>query len=402
MKPVALLCAILGLATVGFAAEPSRGNLVLEWNARLVDALRAETNAPPLAVRNLAIFHVALAGAVEETVNEPMEIRELVVGEVACQTALLLYPSRSAIFDGLHQRFLPVAPLGATQAAALVRGRSLAAAALAGRSADGATAHLSYIPHRHPGAWRRTPPFFRPPELPHWPRMSLFVLDGADVPPPPPALDGVEYARAFDEVKILGAKGSHARTAEQTLIARFWSDFSFTSTPPGHWNAIARQIATERGLAWTDTARLFAALNMAMADAGIVMWTAKYRYNSWRPVTAIREAAHDGNDATEADPKWSPLLATPPHPEYVSGHSGFSAAAAAVLRVYFGTDAIAFKAESDAMPGVSREFTRLSDAVREISDSRIYGGIHFRFATDAGSDCGERVGEFTAARILQR
>src|SRR6185503_21247286 len=161
-----------------------------------------------------------------------------------------------------------------------------------------------------PGAWRRTPPFFRPPELPQWSYVAPFALtNGAQFRPPgPPPLNSSRYAADVNQVRELGGLNSTNRTAEQTFIARFWSDFSYTVTPPGHWNQIAQNVATNRPGTLAENARLFALLNLAMADAGIAVWDAKYIYNFWRPVTAIQQADTDGNPETEADPNWTPLL----------------------------------------------------------------------------------------------
>jgi len=220
------------------------------------------------------------------------------------------------------------------------------------------------------------------------------------VPAPPPALDSAEYAAAVNEVKAIGRKGSALRTAEQSQIAVFWSDFSYTETPPGHWQDIASTIAHDRGNTLEDNARLFALLSLAQADAAIVCWEAKYRYNLWRPVTAIQRAGEDGNPATEADPAWESLLVTPPFPSYTSGHSTFSKASAEVLSHFWGTDAITFEARSDSLPGVVRTFYSLTACADEIGQSRIYGGFHFQFDNRAGKECGQRIGRFVAENFL--
>jgi membrane-associated phospholipid phosphatase len=240
---------------------------------------------------------------------------------------------------------------------------------------------VTYIPRAEPGHWRRTSPFFRPPELPQWPDVRTFVVPDpkALVPAGPPALDSADWTAALDEVRRLGAKTSVERTADQAVTAKFWSDFSYTTTPPGHWNEIAAFVARTRGFDERTTARMFAALNVAMADAGIVCWETKYRYNFWRPITAL------------ANEEWQPLLNTPAHPEYPSGHSAFSGAAAAVLAAFVGSDECEFTVRSDALKGVERKFTRFSDAALEISLSRVYGGIHYRFSGEAGLQIGREV-----------
>jgi membrane-associated phospholipid phosphatase len=268
-----------------------------------------------------------------------------------------------------------------------------------GRSADGANTQVPYIPSDAPGQWRRTPPFFRPPIDPHWRYVDPFCLLEIEpfVPPPPPALDSPEYAADVTLVQELGAAASPTRTPEQTLMASFWSDFSYTATPAGHWQEIASAIAASREISVVESARLFALLSLAQADAAIVAWEAKYRYNFWRPVTAIQRADEDDNPATEPDPEWESLLVSPSFPEYVSGHSTFSGASATLLAGYFGTDQLPFTIGADALPGVFRSFDSVWACAEEVGMSRIYGGIHFPSANREGKECGRRV----AMRVLR-
>ena len=160
--------------------------------------------------------------------------------------------------------------------------------------------------------------------------------------------------------------------------------------PPGHWHLIAETIARNKNNTLAENARLFALLSMAQADGAIACWEAKFKYNFWRPVTAIARAANDGNDATDAE-EWEPLLTTPAHPEYPSGHSAFSGAAAMVLARRFGTDKIAFAVRSDALSGVARNFTSLRACAEECGMSRVYGGIHYLFSCEDGNRMGEQV-----------
>jgi len=221
-------------------------------------------------------------------------------------------------------------------------------------------------------------------------------------PPGPPALNSPRYAADVNQVKVLGRANSTNRTAEQTLIARFWSDFSFTVTPPGHWNQIAANVVTNRSTPLIESARVFALINIAMADAAICVCDAKYVYNLWRPVTAIQQADTDGNPDTEADPNWLPLLNTPAFPEYVSGHSAFSAAAATVLATFCGTDGVFFTASSDTVLGVTRTYNSFAYCAEEIAWSRIYGGIHFYSADIDGLAAGREIGEYVAYGFLKR
>jgi membrane-associated phospholipid phosphatase len=217
---------------------------------------------------------------------------------------------------------------------------------------------------------------------------------------PPPALDSPEYAEALNEVKSLGSKNSTTRTADQSQIAVFWSDFSYTAMPPGHWQEITGELAFNRNLGLAEKARLFALVRLAQADSAIVCWETKYRYNLWRPVTAIQRADEDGNPATEADPDWQQNLNSPPFPTYTSGHSTFSKASATVLALFFGTDSISFTTTSDSLPGVYRSYTSLSGCADEVGMSRIYCGIHFQFDNRAGKLCGQKIAQFVSANYL--
>jgi hypothetical protein len=233
--------------------------------------------------------------------------------------------------------------------------------------------------------------------------MKPFALPSAEAfrPPAPPALTSSNWAAEYNFLKSIGATNSTRRTSEQREIALFWADGAGTETPPGHWNKIAQQLTLKRSFNLLDSARLFAALNVAMADAGIVCWDAKYAYNWWRPITAIRAGDKDGNSFTEPDARWWPLLNSPPFPEHTSGHSTFSGAAATVLAELSGSDEFQFVTTSDGLPGVTRRFRRFSDAAREAGMSRIYGGIHFPSANEGGLESGKEVGRFVACELFQ-
>jgi hypothetical protein len=218
----------------------------------------------------------------------------------------------------------------------------------------------------------------------------------------PPALGSAAYAAALNEVKSLGRSTGSARTQDQTDIALFWADGANTSTPPGHWNRIAQDVAAAQGNTLAENARMFALLNLAEADAAICCWDNKYQFNFWRPITAIQLADQDGNAATDADPNWTPLIATPPFPTYTSGHSTFSGAAAEVLKLFYGTDNVSFTTSAEGASGVDdRSFTSFSQASQEAADSRMYGGIHFRFDNEDGKQGGIALGQYVFANELQ-
>ncbi|HKQ39598.1 MAG TPA: phosphatase PAP2 family protein [Verrucomicrobiae bacterium] len=392
----------------------TKADVITDWNTVMLNAIRNESTAPPLASRNLAIMHAAIHDAVNAITpaHKQYLVRVSAPGDSSAEAAAVgaaykclteLFPSQNATFDDALDQFLVNNPPSQNRDDGLMVGEMTALLILGWRSNDGASTSVPYIPSSEPGAWRRTPPFFRPPELPQWPYVVPFAMtSGAQFRPPgPPALDSERYAADVNQVKQLGAVNSTNRTGEQTLIARFWSDFSFTVTPPGHWNQIAQNIVTNRPSNLMDNARLFALLNIAMADAAICVWDAKYVYNLWRPVTAIQQADTDGNPATEADPDWIPLLNTPAFPEYVSGHSAFSAAAAAVLTLFYGADNVGFTVGSDSVPGLTRTYNSLAACAEEIALSRIYGGIHFYSADVDGLEAGQHIGEYVVDGFLR-
>ena len=388
-------------------------DLIGDWNAQAVNAIRNETTTPPLAARNLAMLHVAIHDAVNSLTGThrpyavsappdgPTSAEAAVVG-AAHQVLVNLFPSQRAAFDATLAASLAGIPESLERSRGVELGRSTANTILGLRANDGSSTTIPYIPSAEPGAWRRTPPYFRPPDLPHWRFVRPFALSSGSQfrPPGPPPLDSARYATDLDQVKALGAADSPIRTPEQTLVANFWADFTYTVTPPGHWNQIARQVATSQGLSLPQKARLFALLNLALADAAIATWDAKYAFNFWRPVTAIPQADLDGNPATAADPNWTPLLTTPAFPEYVSGHSAFSAAAAVVLARFLGTDHAEFTVISDSVPGVVRAYSSFAGAADEIGMSRIYGGIHFLSGDLDGLSLGRAIGAFVDDHFL--
>ena len=396
------------------APPPSRPpDPVLLWNVAMLEAIRAEDNAPTLATRNLAILHTAIYDAVNSVLgtHQPYRIRLASPPGTSPEAAALaagyevfaaLYPNFAAHGESRSEAYRSQWPPTAEWTNGLALGREVARQALESRAADGATTTVSYLPSTRPGQWRRTPPFFRAPEDPQWRDLQPFCLPEIDpfVPPGPPRLDDPAYAAAFNEVKDIGAWNSHTRTAEQSQRALFWSDFSYTATPPGHWNEIAAAIAHGHSNRLEDNARLFALLTLAQADAAIVCWEAKFRYNTWRPITAIVRADEDGNPATATDPSWVSFLNTPSFPEYPSGHSTFSQASAVIISRFFATDALSFRVGSDALPGIYRTFSSLSACAAEIGLSRIHGGIHFQFSNQDGKVCGSKVGDHIAAHFL--
>ncbi len=314
-----------------------------------------------------------------------------------------LYPKQAKRFDAILSESLTRLPDGPGLSDGVALGEGVADKTLEWREDDGAGRKGPVVSESAPGLWEPTPPDFKPPLLPHWSRVTPFVVTrsaGIRLPPEPPELTSTAYTKDFDEVKLLGRADSEKRTPEQTVIAWFWEDGVGTVTPPGHWNRIAQSVARAKATPLVENARLFALLNFALADAGVLCWECKYRHRLWRPVTAIRAAADDDNPDTDADPDWHSLLTTPPFPSYVSGHSTFSGAAAAVLADFFGDETKA-TATSEAFPGMTRTFKSFSTLAAECGRSRIYGGIHYECDNREGLELGKQIGRYCSRNACQ-
>jgi PAP2 superfamily len=385
----------------------AHADVVTDWNSAALDAIRAGRTAPPIASRSLAILHVSIYDAVNgiARAHEPYLVQSAVAASASRQAAasaaahealVNLFPAAAASFDALHAAILAAIPDGLHKIAGIVWGEFVANQILAARANDGSNAIVPPPGGSGPGVWIPTPPAFLPYLLPQWGFVVPFAMSTSSQfrPAGPPSLDSQQYAADYNEVKELGAAVGSTRTEEQTEIALFWADGAGTETPPGHWNSIAQIIAGDRGNTLEENARLFALLNIAMADAAICAWDAKYTFHFWRPITAI--------NFEEPELNWSSLIVTPPFPDYVSGHSTFSGAAATVLPLFYGTEDLPFTTGSDSLPGVYRSFSTCLDAAEEAADSRLYGGIHFRSANEDGLQAGISIGELTATRYLRR
>lgn len=396
-----------------------RGDAVLNWNATFLDLVRKNRLNPLTTSRGLAMLHTAIYDAVNsvEGSYEPYiadaGAPRWVSAEAAASAAGYrvlseLFPNDADLLAASYQEGLGSA-VGGAQARRLgvSLGEAVGNTVLAVRANDGWNATADYTPTDAPGRWRPIPVRPGGPSpaglSPRWGSVTPWAMIRGDqfLCPPPPALDSAEYAAAVAEVAAYGAADSAIRTEDQTNIALFWSDDAGTFTPPGHWNAIAAEVASRFGQSLAENARTFALLSFATADAAITCWETKYTYDLWRPYSAIREADTDGNPQTVADPDWEALIFIPPFPTYSSGHSTFSGAASAVLAAVFGCDDISFTTGSDGVGVADRSFTSFSQAALEAADSRLYGGIHFSFDNQAGIEAGTALGNYIAANFLR-
>ena len=398
-----------GLLVQAPRVEERRQDAVLVWNGIALEAIREARTPPPVAARHLAMLHVAIVDSVNTIyqthksfkvhlrATEPID-PEVAVAAAAQRILADLYPKQRQRFDKALDATLAAAPVGTSRSRGLTLGRYVADRVLAWRRNDGAEKSATHHVELAAGVWRPTPPGMAAGVLPAWGEVAPFGIDKTKGirATPPPSIRSKEFARDLAEVRRVGNKRSISRTAEQTIIAWFWADELGTCTPPGHWNLIAQEAAQSRKTTLPENARLFALLNVALADASIVCWECKYRHKLWRPVTAIR-SADEVDDKEQPDRDWLPLLPTPAFPSYVSGHSTFSGAAAGILEGFFGTDEIAFTVGSDGYDGMKREFTGFWQAAQEAGRSRIYGGIHY----ECDNREGLAVGKTIASEILR-
>jgi hypothetical protein len=379
-------------------------NPVIKWNGTMLDAVRTASTAPPLASRNMAMVHAAIYDSVNSISKKYTPYRvnidapagasqEAATAAAAHRTLVSLYPAQAATFDEAYASSLAKIPDGKAKQDGIALGQQVADQIISLRSTDGITNVVEYTPSTDLGSWVATPPAFAAALAPEWAQVTPFAMTSGSQfrPDGPPALDSAKYAEELNYVKEIGKSDSLTRTPDQTAIAKFWANGAGTFTPPGHWNQIAEETATLTGQSLEDSARLFALLNIALADAAISCWDAKYQYNLWRPVTAIRQADTDNNPDTTADPLWTPLITTPPFPEYTSGHSTFSGAADVVMSSVFGSD-YGFGDRGDRTVNTLRTYENFRAAADESGMSRIYGGIHFMSANIDGLSAGRKVG----------
>jgi hypothetical protein len=392
------------------------GNAVLDWNEQALNATRLARNPPPHSSLYLATFHIAIFDAVNGItrtnkgwlINDPAPAGANIDAAVAGAAITVL----NSLWTWTDPRTLQVAydkalagiPDGQSKADGLAWGKKVAEAVLAKRADSG---YNKPVPGKYSstevGKWRETPAAFRPPTLPFWGKVTPFAMTSQSQfrAPPPYTVGSKEYADEISYVNKVGGLYGADRTEYQTLCTPFWSDDLGTATPPGHWNVAAQGIVRQKSLSVPETARLFALLNIAEADAAIAVWETKFFYNTWRPETAIRELDQKDNPNAPANPNFIPNLASPSFPSYVSGHSAFSAAAARTLALYFGTDDIPFSVGSDGLPGVVHTFAKLSDGQREAGMSRVWGGIHVMSDNLEGQKIGVEVADWTFANALQ-
>lgn len=413
LKRTAVRTAVmLTILVFAMAGTLRADDIVTHWNKVMLATMAAGGTNPLVSTRVAAIVQASVFDSVNGIQHKYKPFHADIpaprgasvpaaVIESAYATLVALYPTQQAALDVERQASLAKLHASSTSISLGQQfGDLVAADILTWRSTDGFSTVLPpYLGGTNIGQWRPTPPDFTPGAAPQFATMTPWSIRAPNQfrPAGPPSLTSDEYAAAFNEVKLMGRATGSPRTLDQTSLAVFWA-----GNTPAYWNRIASYIINNhRQLTLIRKARVLALLNVAMADAGIACWDAKYVYQFWRPITAITLADLDGNPATEVDSTWTPLLVvTPSHPEYISGHSTVSGSAATVLANFFG-DKNSFLIDSEKMPGVWRAFPSFSAAVLEIHNARVFGGIHYRFSCVEGSAVGASVARFVMQHSMR-
>lgn len=391
-------CIVLLTALVLATAAAAHADVVIDANAKAAEIASKLPGTPP-AVRAMAIVQVSVFDAVNAISGRYPPFRAKLTAAprasvdaavaAATRTALLkLVPAQQAAIEADYTAALARVPDGPAKAEGIAVGEQAATAVLASCADDGSVAPNVYRPHTTAGLY--VPTIF--PAVPHWGKRKPWIMARADQfrPGPPPGLTSEVWKRDLLEIKEIGGKTSTKRTPEQTAIAQFWE-----ATAPNVYWPVARSVAAMPGREVTDNARLFAVAAVAMDDALIAVFDAKYTYNLWRPVTAIR---HTEGEA--GDPTWLPFIETPMHPEYPCAHCIVSGALGGVLEAELaGAPAPKLTSTSPLAGGAARTWNSVDEFVKEVAVARIYDGVHYRFSTEVGTAMGKQIGALAASRI---
>jgi hypothetical protein len=393
------------LVAVALLTSSARCDVIMDWNTK-ADAIGIEKQLPNVPnARGLAMLHIAMFEAVNaidrryapyklNLAAERTTSKEAAAASAAYDILVALYPDQKADLDATLAASLSGIAETEAKSKGIELGKKAAAGIIALRANDSSDKTENYRPYTTPGIYVPTtlPIESTSPALTPW----VMGTGSQFRPGPPPALGSETWTRDLNEIREIGSRNSSKRTAEQTNIGRFWFQ-----TGPRTYNPIVKQIAMARKMDVVDCARLFALSSIAGVDAFIAVFDAKYTYNLWRPVTAIRNADLTSNAATPREESWTPLGVTPMHPEYPCAHCIVAAAIATVLQAVAGDEVDAISLTSPTAPGVTRKWTRLQDYSDEVSNARVYAGFHYRFSTEVGKDMGKKIGQLTVATQLR-
>jgi len=406
-----VILSLAAVAAVLIAPGLARADTVTQWNQNAATVLMGNLAQPPQqSVPHLAMVHGAVYDAVNAIdgghegyllnarVGSPFDSKDAAAATAAYRVLRSIVPdAQDTIVDGQYAVSLAGIPDGVSKTRGIAVGEAAAAAMIAARTADGRFGPPGF-PLGAPGAgvWEPVlPAFVNDPNA--WLRdVKPFLIESSSQfrSKGPDPLTSRRYARDFNEVKEYGRATNSARSTDQTNAARYWAE-----NPPNTWSRIFRTLSAQQNLSIDDNARLYAMLYLTAADALITVWADKGYYAFWRPITAITRADTDGNDRTAKEDGWLPLIPTPPYPEHPSGHTGLSGSIVATLQDFFGTDEIGWTDTNNA--GLTRSFTRFSDAIEEIVNARVWSGIHFRNADEQGEKIGRKVAKWRDRHYFQ-
>ena len=400
-----VISALVGLTLIS-STTVLRADVITDWNKTAIDVMRAVSVAGNPWTRSMAIMNVSMADAVNSVENrysrftpelpsDPNASSEAAAAAAARDILMRQSPGQKAKIDEAYAASLAKVPDGPARAAGISLGEKVAAAVFTERQNDQTNLPDTYRPIATPGVWVPT----TPPLFPQYATAKPWGMDSASQfrPGPPPALNSALYARDYNETKDFGGVKSTKRTDAQSDAVRFWTQINLGPA----WFQAAAQVSDRKNLSLSDKARVFALMSMALANCFIVDWDAKFTYNFWRPITAIRNGDQDGNDATERDAAWQPLNATPMHPEYPSQAGINAGAASGVLEAIFGKEPEGFVATDINDARLSRQFASFAQMDQEHKEVRIWGGIHFRNSLEVGDVMGKKIADHLVANYMK-
>ena len=402
MNSFRILCLVL---MVVLFVQTGKADSVTEWNTFACEITAPPSFDTPTANRAMAVMHTAIYNAVNAiTKKYPSSGSKLdapagasvdaAVAAAAHASLKSLVPLRQDEIESKYQAILAKIPDGKSKIDGIELGSKAAAEVLASRADDGYAAGESYRPYTIAGVYVPTVI----PVVSQWPLRKPWIMTSASQfrPGPPLDLKSELWARDYNEIKAIGRKTNSTRTPDQTEIARFWE-----ATGPTIYHGVIRSVADTPGREITRNARFLMAVTQAMDDALIAIFDAKYHYNFWRPVTAIRNGDIDGNDATERDASWTPFVNTPMHPEYPCAHCIISGTVGTVIQTEIGDAALPVLAtNSPTANNAKRTWMKIEDFIQEVANGRIYDGVHYRTSTEVGTAMGRNIGSAAAAKYL--
>ncbi|MEH2507982.1 hypothetical protein V1290_006793 [Bradyrhizobium sp. AZCC 1578] len=396
-----LKAAIVGLGLIS-ANTAVHADVIADWNNTAMAVMKAVNVGGNPWTRSMALVNVSMSDAVNSVQNrysryiqelpiDPNASAEAAAAAAAREILMRQYPGQKERIDAAFAETMKIIPDNPARAAGIDLGAKVADAVFAERQSDATNAPDTYRPFTTAGIWVPT----TPPLFPQYATAKPWGLESASQfrPGAPPALNSALYARDYNETKEMGGVKSAKRTDAQSDAVRFWTQANLGPA----WFQAARQASARHGLPVAESARVFALMSMALANCFIVDWDAKFQYNFWRPITAIRNGDQDGNDATEREAGWQPLNTTPMHPEYPSQAGINAGAAQGVLEAVFGAGTESFTATDTSDARLSRQFTSFAQMTQEHKEVRIWGGIHFRNSLEVGEAMGRKIADHLVA-----